>query len=408
VLARFTELESRLPPVSSPPRDGVMSAHPNQPPAEKGEQSSNDSELIHRESKFHFPRQDCPRFEGDSPVEWIRKCNSYFTLHQVPNQYKTHLATLQFQGLASEWYDGYLMDHDPPDWDRLVTLVHKRFVKVNAKSALEEWKDIHQIGTVIEYYGQFDKLRSRLLLERRKFSEVDYIDAFVGGLKGEIKSFVKLFKPVTIEEAFESALHVEDALESQSRKFKFASKSSPVVFPNNTKVTHEKSNFQLHKPLPIQPNKSLIEHRRALGQCFKCGERYFPGHQCRVKIQMLIGHGEEPLPQEVDSGPEVEGNQDSHNDELPEEAIVSMHATTNNPKVNTMRFKGYIGKTPITALIDSGSTHSFVNPAVLRNQACQLMDTHPHDSYGGQWRKNGDRFKVSSPFFLHSRNSFHW
>jgi Retroviral aspartyl protease len=73
----------------------------------------------------------------------------------------------------------------------------------------------------------------------------------------------------------------------------------------------------------------------------------------------------------------VEIDQDNLNEELPEEAIVSMHATTNNPKVNTMKFKGYIGKTPITVLIDSESTHSFVNPAILRGQTCQLMDTHP-------------------------------
>jgi hypothetical protein len=73
------------------------------------------------------------------------------------------------------------MDHDPPDWETLITLVHKRFTRVNVKSALEEWKASHQMGTVTDYFDQFDKLRSRLLLERRKFSEVDYIDAFVGG-----------------------------------------------------------------------------------------------------------------------------------------------------------------------------------------------------------------------------------
>jgi hypothetical protein len=32
----------------------------------------------------------------------------------------------------------------------------------------------------------------------------------------------------------------------------------------------------------------LIEHRRALGLCFKCGEKYYPGHHCNVKVHMMI------------------------------------------------------------------------------------------------------------------------
>jgi hypothetical protein len=55
----------------------------------------------------------------------------------------------------------------------------------------------------------------------------------------------------------------------------------------------------------------------------------------------------------------IEGNE-SH-----EEAIVSMHATAKSPVHNTMRFQGVIGKLPMFALIDSGSTHSFVNSSVL-------------------------------------------
>jgi hypothetical protein len=70
---------------------------------------------------------------------------------------------------------------------------------------------------------------------------------------------MKLFKPVTIKEAFEFALHVEDALESQSRRFKYAPKGSPAVVPNLLKIAPEMSTPQLHKPSPVQPSKALIE-----------------------------------------------------------------------------------------------------------------------------------------------------
>jgi Reverse transcriptase (RNA-dependent DNA polymerase)/Retroviral aspartyl protease len=54
-----------------------------------------------------------------------------------------------------------------------------------------------------------------------------------------------------------------------------------------------------------------------------------------------------------------------------------MQVTTSNPKSSTMKFKSYIGKTPVTALVDSGSTHSFVNPVVLKGQNYQMVKTHP-------------------------------
>jgi Retroviral aspartyl protease len=224
----------------------------------------------------------------------------------------------------------------------------------------------------------FEKIRSRLMLEGHKFAYVDYVDAFVGGLKGEIKSLVKLFKPVTIDEAFDYALHVEETVECQSKKFKGSSKFPIPVVPNPSRSAPDKtSSYSPHKPVFVGPNKALIEQRRALGQCFKCGEMYFPGHQCKVKVQMLISQDEEVLSRELGTKAKSAENPVETETEMPEEAIVSMHAITNNPRVNTMRFKRFIGTTPITTLIDSGSTHSFVNPAVLKEQNCQLVDTHP-------------------------------
>jgi Retroviral aspartyl protease len=42
-----------------------------------------------------------------------------------------------------------------------------------------------------------------------------------------------------------------------------------------------------------------------------------------------------------------------------------------------MRFKGFIGKTHISVLIDSDNTHSFINPNILQGQTCHIQETHP-------------------------------
>ncbi|KAJ3687882.1 hypothetical protein LUZ61_017046 [Rhynchospora tenuis] len=42
-----------------------------------------------------------------------------------------------------------------------------------------------------------------------------------------------------------------------------------------------------------------------------------------------------------------------------------------------MKFKGKIGNVPVCALLDSGSTHSFVNPNVFQEVECNLIQTAP-------------------------------
>jgi hypothetical protein len=42
-----------------------------------------------------------------------------------------------------------------------------------------------------------------------------------------------------------------------------------------------------------------------------------------------------------------------------------------------MRFKGLIGTVPVFALIDSDSTHSFINPSILNEQLHPIVTTNP-------------------------------
>jgi hypothetical protein len=153
------------------------------PPLDLGDPLSNDSDGFHRESQFQFPCDDCPGFTGTKPVEWVRKCNSFFSLHQVPDNYKTHLTTIQFHDSANDWYYIYLMDHDPHNWPTLVRLIQKYFQLGIANTGLDDLKTLTQSGTVHNYLQQFEQLKSMLLLEGCYFTEINFVDIFIGGLK---------------------------------------------------------------------------------------------------------------------------------------------------------------------------------------------------------------------------------
>jgi hypothetical protein len=75
------------------------------------------------------------------------------------------------------------------------------------------------------------------LIEGRRFSERDFIDSFISGLKGEIKPFVLIFKPEMLDSALEHALYIESATDSQFKRLRSAirftpSNHSPSKFPD--------------------------------------------------------------------------------------------------------------------------------------------------------------------------------
>ena len=96
---------------------------------------------------------------------------------------KTRLATLHFQGIAEEWYGGRMANEQPQE---LVELVKRRLKKCWTRSAVEEFQRLHQTGSVEDYMDQFERAKSRLLLESRHLPESFFVEAYLSGLREEI------------------------------------------------------------------------------------------------------------------------------------------------------------------------------------------------------------------------------
>lgn len=102
-----------------------------------------------------------------------------------------------------------------------------------------------------------------------------------------------------------------------------------------------------------------MEARKEKGLCFNCDEKFVRGHRCqRKQLFLIIGEEEEgeetePNPQEL-----LEGDL--------ENVQISMHAMMGSNSFRTMRVKGVLRGRTITILIDSGSTHNFIEPGVVK------------------------------------------
>jgi hypothetical protein len=113
-----------------------------------------------------------------------------------------------------------------------------------------------------------------------------------------------------------------------------------------------------------------MQKRREKGLCFGCNEKFTPGHRCQKPQTFLI---EAYSTEEDDELVDFTGA--SKVDDCPEEEepLISLHAIAgcNGPK--TMRVKAAIGRKTLVVLIDSGSTHNFVDHKIA--SALQLAVT---------------------------------
>ncbi|KAJ4784848.1 polyprotein [Rhynchospora pubera] len=338
-----------------------------------------------------LPKIEFPSFDGEDPVNWVMECNYYFDMYQVAEVYKSRLAVLHFTKEVKDWYRGMQTGNHMLPWELLVEEVYKKFNRGNKLHPIEEFKRCHQINKVDEYVKHFEKVRMRVLQLSSAFSEDDFKIGFVSGLKEEIRSMVKLFKPETLEDAYEYAQQYEEAQESQQRRARMVYKSNNLQnqqLMKKSNLDNKKENVNQNavykgwnqqnsnfKPWQNQNNYkgNAFENRRPLGACHYCGERYFPGHKCNTKAVNFITDQGECIIEEATS---VDESNTEEDEEEVEQAVISMFAA-DKKRVNAMRFKGQIGKLPVYALIDSGSTHSFINPEVISTLQLPTNQTNP-------------------------------
>ncbi len=100
-----------------------------------------------------------------------------------------------------------------------------------------------------------------------------------------------------------------------------------------------------------------IEEKRAKGLCFNCDSKYSRGHKCSEKKLFYIEGPSEEEEDEPISEEDRESNEESHDSQ----PIISYHAISSFSAPQTLKVVGFLKKQKVIVLIDSGSTHNFIN-----------------------------------------------
>lgn len=121
--------------------------------------------------------------------------------------------------------------------------------------------------------------------------------------------------------------------------------------------------------------------RREKGLCYNCDDKWSPNHRCKGRILLFIA---DDLPPDDDDPGSVTTNSGLEgNDGDSEPAIdtsfphANLHAMFGLPSSETFRIYGTIKNARLTILIDSGSTHNFLQPRVAQFLHLPVETTQP-------------------------------
>ncbi|KAJ1702159.1 hypothetical protein LUZ63_001938 [Rhynchospora breviuscula] len=342
--------------------------------------------------RINLPRSEFPIFSGENPSGWRSKCENYFDIFQIPENYKTKMAVLHFTDEAADWFDCFKEEYPNPPWQILVDEVLDRFHLENSSNPVDEFKRVHQTGRVGDYIKRFEKAKTRLMFETKIRNIPFYVMGFVSGLKEELRHAVDILDPVTLNQAYQFAKKAELNLDGLEKKYRISAKPSfyqtsdkSVSLQNNKppKSFAYQNNGNKLNAVPTHPSNSKalsIDQKKALGLCFWCDEKYTPGHRCKGKDLHTMEGMDIIQTSEEENDCFEDASADAPfplEDPQEEQAVITMCTPSDLQNHKTLKYKGFIGPTPICALIDSGSTHSFVNPHIVHQLSLPTIYTTP-------------------------------
>ncbi|KAK2387384.1 hypothetical protein QL285_061173 [Trifolium repens] len=334
---------------------------------------------------------EIPRFDGTEAVGWIFKINQFFDFHRTPDDQWLNIASFYMEGEALTWYQWMHSNGSLHSWQAFIHALELRFAPSQFDDPKGALFKLCQTSTVEDYQKSFEALANRITGLAPQF----YLSCFISGLRADIRREVQAFQPASLTHAISLAKLQQDKINdrSSSRRLDFHPSTSrppprPTITtsPNTTPTTvtaPTTPNPNQTRTIPIKRlTPAELQARRDCGLCYNCDERFQPGHRCRRQFLILITQ-----PENFDPDTDILANTmlniqldlDPPTD-LPDPTFdtnpqISLHALMGHTIPQTLKMLGHIQKHPLHVLIDSGSTHNFIQDRVAKSLGLTLEPT---------------------------------
>ena len=290
------------------------------------------------------------------------------------------VASFYLDGAALSWFQWMFRNGFITLWPALLQATESRFAPSIYDDPRGALFKLTQRGTVTEYLTEFEKLANRIT----SLSPSVLLSCFISGLSQEIRREVQAFQPASLPKATALARLQEDKINDLRKHTR-----TPFIHPSpNT------TSFNPHSTQPPRPKAPFVQrtqedmaYRREKGLCYNCDEKWSSSHRCKGRVLFFIANSDEPSSPESSPSEPLSPSKTEHDQTMLEvtqpfdpaslQPHISLHAMAGVPATDTFRLYGLINNTRVTILVDSGSTHNFVQPWVAKFLNLPLQDTVP-------------------------------
>ncbi|XP_062201598.1 uncharacterized protein LOC133904119 [Phragmites australis] len=328
------------------------------------------------------PKLEFPSFHGDNPSGWTRQCEKYFDLASVPQDMWVSMATLHCAGRAENWWSGLRISSKQIKWFQFCQMVCNRFSEHSMYDVVEMLHSLTQDNSISNYIDKFEELMASMQRQHPALQEEYYVRCFVKGLKEQIKHYLKPHKPYTLDEAYWIAKDLEKAVLSRKQVAYVSSAHKSSFIPNNVSQKPTQQSTQNPKvDLQLKPDKlaPISVKPKEPSTCWKCAAPWTPRHKQKCKFYQPSAHAislepEEILCQDEEMDPQREETECALQTEpvLMHISQQALQGTTNNA---TFCLPVILGGKRGMALVDSGSTHSFMDVTFASKARCSIQHT---------------------------------
>lgn len=226
-----------------------------------------------------------------------------------------------------------------------------------------------------EYMAEFDALRYHISMHNPAVDEMLFVAQFVRGLKSEIRGTVQGQVPESVERVSLLARVQQQVLENNKPKqYKSFGKQQFSSSKENSKSTPTQSH--------LWKERQIRDYRKANNLCFYCGEKYDSFHleKCtkRSKSQSSAQVNALAL-----NDLDMINEDDILNKLAIEDALAAdfcqlfLNALAGTEGEDCIRVRALVQNQVMIVLIDSGSTHSFIDSSLVSKLHMEGVSTKP-------------------------------